>query len=95
VKSYAPNPFGLFEMLGNAQEWVEDCWHENYSAGPLTQAARVDGDCAVGVMRGQGWTGSAAVIRSAFRLKMDRADRRFTFGFRVARELQRPAGAPL
>lgn len=95
VKSFKPNGFGLYDMLGNAQEWVEDCWHENYRDGPSTQAARVDGDCAIGVMRGQGWTGSATVIRSAFRLKMDRADRRFTFGFRVVREMETPAGDPL
>jgi formylglycine-generating enzyme required for sulfatase activity len=95
VKSYPPNAFGLYDMLGNAQEWVEDCWHENYRDGPLDQKARMDGDCSTGVMRGQGWTGSATVIRSAFRLKVDRADRRFTFGFRVVREMESPAGAPL
>jgi len=27
VGSFEPNPFGLFEMLGNASEWTEDCWN--------------------------------------------------------------------
>jgi hypothetical protein len=38
-------------------------------------------------MRGQGWTAMAAGTRSAFRLKMNATDRRFTFAIRVARDL--------
>lgn len=88
VTSTSPNPFGIHGLLGNANEWVADCYHENYADGPATQRARVtSGDCGLRVMRGQGWTGMAAGTRPAFRLKMNATDRRFTFGFRVARDL--------
>ena len=30
VGSYPANNFGLYDVHGNAREWVRDCWHENY-----------------------------------------------------------------
>lgn len=83
------NPFGLHGMLGNANEWVADCWNDDHRAARGDQNARLMGiDCGLRVMRGQGWTAVAASARAAFRLKMNATDRRFTFGFRVARDLQ-------
>lgn len=87
VHETAANPFGLHGMLGNANEWVADCWNDDHSGATGTQAPRLTGaDCGLRVMRGQGWTAIAASTRPAFRLKMNATDRRFTFGFRVARD---------
>ena len=88
VQKTVANPFGVHGLLGNANEWVADCWNDDHTTAPATQEARLGGsDCGLRVMRGQGWTAIAASTRSAFRLKMAATDRRFTFGFRVLREL--------
>lgn len=88
VKETAKNPFGLYGMLGNANEWVADCWNDTHQGATTDGRARLhQGDCGLRVMRGQGWTAIAAGTRPAFRLKMSATDRRFTFGFRVVRDL--------
>jgi len=88
VRATIANPFGVHGMLGNANEWVADCWNDDHRSAEADQTARLTGvDCGLRVMRGQGWTAVAASTRAAFRLKMNATDRRFTFGFRVARDL--------
>lgn len=39
VGMYAPNAFGLHDMLGNASEWVADCQHPNYEGAPADGSA--------------------------------------------------------
>ena len=36
VGSLKPNPFGLFDMGGSVDQWVEDCWHKNYQGARRT-----------------------------------------------------------
>lgn len=91
VDAKPPNAFGIYGALGNVMEWVADCWHEDYSTGPVSQDARLtSGDCGYRAMRGQGWVAIAGSARASFRRKMLATDRRFTFGIRVVRELWRP-----
>jgi formylglycine-generating enzyme required for sulfatase activity len=88
VTATVANPFGVHGLLGNANEWTADCWNDTHAGAPDTAEPRLLGaDCGQRVMKGQGWTAIAASVRPAFRLKMVATDRRFTFGFRVARDL--------
>ncbi|MBA2594463.1 MAG: formylglycine-generating enzyme family protein [Gammaproteobacteria bacterium] len=53
IGSFRPNPFGLYDMLGNVWEWVEDCWHDGYEDAPTDGKAWSAGDtCARCVIRG-------------------------------------------
>ena len=49
VGSFAPNGFGLFDMVGNVWEWVEDCYNDNYNGAPTDGSAWTDVATAVAV----------------------------------------------
>jgi formylglycine-generating enzyme required for sulfatase activity len=38
--NYQPNAFGLYDMLGNVREWVEDCHQEGYEGAPTDGSVR-------------------------------------------------------
>jgi formylglycine-generating enzyme required for sulfatase activity len=85
VGSYKPNPFGLYDMLGNVSEWVQDCYTDNYRNAPNDGSAAVIPDCTKRVIRG----GSAGNLPRVDRAAARRADSplviSFIIGFRVAR----------
>jgi formylglycine-generating enzyme required for sulfatase activity len=47
-----PNDFGLYDMLGNAAEWVADCYHESYTDAPTDGSVWDEPDCGYRVVRG-------------------------------------------
>ena len=52
-----PNAFGLYDMLGNIQEWVGDYWHDNYKGAPTDGSKWLKGGDRVfrGMFRGGRW----------------------------------------
>ena len=75
VGSFEPSDAGLFDMMGNLEEWTDGCWN---------------GDCGRRVMRGAGWRVSLRPRQmepSDWRGSRAPGDRSFLIGFRVARAL--------
>lgn len=87
VGRYPANPFGLYDMLGNVWEWVEDCWNGGYQAAPADGSARSTGECNLRALRGASWFNFPGFLRAAFRDRNDTGYRNSNNGFRVARTL--------
>lgn len=87
VDSFAANPFGLYQVHGNAVEWTEDCYSKRYTQDtPADGSAWLDGNCNRRVVRGGGWQVAPYKIRSGFR---DSSDADAGHSFRVVRTLNR------
>ncbi|MBR0899681.1 SUMF1/EgtB/PvdO family nonheme iron enzyme [Bradyrhizobium tropiciagri] len=84
VGSFKPNPFGLYDMGGGVDQWVEDCWHRNYQGAPDDGAVWTGGDCGSHVIRSGSWKNDARYVRPANRDNYDTNVRYPTHGFRVA-----------
>ncbi|MBT3238188.1 MAG: formylglycine-generating enzyme family protein [Rhodospirillaceae bacterium] len=87
VGSFAPNPFGLYDVHGNEWEWMEDCWTPNQIDAPTDGSARMDGDCGSRVMRSGSWYYFSKNMRSAWRFKNDARVKSYGIGMRVVREM--------
>lgn len=87
VGSFAPNAFGLYDVLGNVSEWTQDCWNESYRGAPTDGRAWESGDCDRRVLRGGSWFIGAWFLRSANRSRNLPDSRDMYYGFRVARSL--------
>jgi formylglycine-generating enzyme required for sulfatase activity/class 3 adenylate cyclase len=84
VGSFRPNPFGLYDMGGGVDQWVEDCWHKNYQGAPSDGSPWVEGDCVSHVIRSGSWKNDARYARPANRDSYDTNVRYPTHGLRVA-----------
>lgn len=84
VGSFKPNPFGLYDMGGGVDQWVEDCWHKAYQGAPNDGSAWSGGDCSSHVLRSGSWKNDARYVRPSNRDGYDTNVRYPTHGVRVA-----------
>lgn len=77
-----PNPFGLYDAVGNVAQWVSD-WHGKYPAQPTVD---YEGPASgfTRVVRGGGQQG-AAELRSAYRSIFEADAKSSNLGFRCVR----------
>ena len=89
VSLKAPNPFGLYDMIGQLWEWCADPWHRDYDGAPETAAVWSEGadDQPRRVLRGGAWDMNAFRCRSPYRSHDHRALATDRFGFRLAADL--------
>jgi formylglycine-generating enzyme required for sulfatase activity len=82
VGSHDANGFGLFDVTGNAAEWVEDCYVNSFKAAPVDGSAVKQNGCQR-VVRGGGWKAGGADLRIANRSRLSATTRDTAIGFRV------------
>jgi formylglycine-generating enzyme required for sulfatase activity len=87
VGSFPPNPFGLYDVLGNVLEWTEDCFTETYDGAPSDASVVVTwGNCAKHPVRAASWHNDPPIIRSAHRYGLEVESHASSAGFRVVRD---------
>ena len=88
VGSFKPNAFGLYDMHGNVEEWVEDCWGTTCKLPSDTVELLPENlRCGFHVVRGGAWDDPANTVRSAI-CSVVRSDQRGNErGFRLARQI--------
>ena len=88
VGSLAKNDFGVYDIIGNVWEWVEDCYIMPYGTQPTDGSAhQVDGLCEKRGVRGGAWHSRATWQRPTFRGRDTEGFVTQVFGIRVARDL--------
>ena len=89
VGSFKPNAFLVYDMAGDVWQWVQDCYHDDYSGAPTDDSAWTSEGCTRHVVRGGSYADLPLSLRSATRSK-DSADARIdNIGIRVGRTLGR------
>jgi formylglycine-generating enzyme len=83
VGSFAANPFGLNDMLGNVLQWTEDCWRGDYIHAPSNGSARTDGDCTQHELRGGSWFSAPKFVTASYRNHFAAGRRTSSVGFRL------------
>jgi formylglycine-generating enzyme required for sulfatase activity len=88
--SFAANPWGLHDVIGNARERVADCYTPSYKGRPPDERAWTWPDCRLQVLRGGSFLSRPLAARSAARDHVADdapAEQLLDVGFRVALDL--------
>jgi formylglycine-generating enzyme required for sulfatase activity len=85
VGSFKPNAWGLYDMLGDVAQWVEDCYADDYRSAPKDASTVTSKNCRTRVIRGGSWKFNPRDLRAAARSGVSPAYRVSLFGFRVVR----------
>lgn len=88
VGSFRANRFGLFDLHGNVEERVEDCYEGSYLPGhPVDGSAFTKASCLERVYRGGSWNTYPVGLSSANRNRVEPSFRGVNLGFRLSRTL--------
>jgi formylglycine-generating enzyme required for sulfatase activity len=89
VGSLAANKFGVYDMIGNVAEWVEDCYSASHEAlSESGSPATFQGTCSRRIVKGGSWGTLAHNLRTAERVPYPATHRDDSIGIRVAKTLR-------
>lgn len=88
VGSYGANAFGLYDMVGNVWQWVEDCYVDTYTNAKQDGSAYEQPGCLERDLRGGSWIDLPRYLRSAQRFKLLFSTSGDSMGFRVVRDVR-------
>jgi formylglycine-generating enzyme required for sulfatase activity len=88
VGSYPPNPWGLYDTVGNVGEWCQDNMHDDYKGAPADGSAWETPGVTSRVYRGGAYSNMPEACRAAYRGASSEPseDRNNQKGFRVVLE---------
>lgn len=86
VAAFKSNSFDLFDMQGNVQEWVGDCWRASHDNITTHAATSLTEDCSRSGVRGGSWAHSYNELHAAKRSSAGKAGRSSTLGFRLVKD---------
>ena len=86
VGRFPANAWGLYDMVGNVEQWVADCYRESYAGAPADGSAVDEEPCAQRVRRGGSWGLAPWFLRVDYRNSADPRLHSDAIGFRIARD---------
>jgi formylglycine-generating enzyme len=90
VGSLESNQFGVYDMIGNIAEWVEDCYSPSRDTLSDTGASSsiAASECSRRIVKGGSWGTLAHNLRTAERIPYPATHRDDSVGIRVAKTLR-------
>jgi formylglycine-generating enzyme required for sulfatase activity len=79
------SPYGIYDMAGNAWEWVNDWYDHDYYKKSPTKNPQGPTTGKSKVVRGGNWLYVQEFLRSSFRFNAEPSGRQFGYGFRCAK----------
>jgi len=87
VGHFPANPWGLYDMLGNVEQWSSDCFTPTYDGAPQDISTAIPtGDCSQRPVRGGTFHSGPNLFRAAARGMLPAGMKASSVGFRVVRE---------
>ena len=82
--TFPPNPYGLYDVIGNVWEWVSDWYSPDYYSHGDVRDPRGPASGHMRIVRGGSWVNDdALMLRCAYRHRVPPDTYAYSVGFRI------------